>query len=215
MSLRIVSTLKKFRISMSFIATLNKAGQTWRARYLGWLFAALAAIHLTPNRITFLRFLSAPAFVLYFGTYPRKMTLVLLVACALDLVDGGLARYLKMENDRGKFWDVLVDHIVYVSAIFALMRTGAFSIDAFAYHLLIVPITFLLATIKESETTRTDWLIHPYYSIVYFKPVALALLVAYVGWGINAVDAGILVLNVLMTITAVFHAGVLARRWSH
>lgn len=199
---------------MSFIDNLNAAGQRWRARYLHWLFAGLAALHVTPNRLTFLRFLSAPAFIIFFGTYPRKMTLLLVVACTLDWIDGGLARYLKMESDRGKFWDVLVDHIVYVAAIFTLMSTGAFSVDAFAYQLLIAPITFLLATIKESEQRKTDWLIHPYYSIIYYKPFALALLVAYVGWGINAIDAGILVLNVAMTITAAYHTAVIARRWA-
>lgn len=200
---------------MPVIDSLNELGKRWRSRYLGWLFAGLARLHFTPNTLTFLRFLSAPAFILFFPTYPRKMTLVLAIACAIDWIDGGLARYLKMESDRGKFWDVLVDHIVYVAAIFTLMRTGAFSFDAMAYQLMIAPVTFLLATIKESETRATDWIIHPYYTIVYYKPFALLALFAYVGWGINVVDVVVLLINVLMTITAAYHAFIISRRWAN
>lgn len=199
---------------MSFIESINLWGQRWRGKYFGWLFTLLARIGFTPNRLTFLRFLSAPAFILFFSTYPRKMTLVLVIASFMDWVDGGLARFLKISSDRGKFWDVLVDHIVYVSALFALMRTGAFSYDAFAYQLMIAPITYLLATIKESESRKTDWLIHPYYSIVYFKPIALVAVVAYVGWGVNYIDIAMLILNVCMTATALWHAFVLSRRWA-
>lgn len=201
-------------ISMEIITTLNKRGQVWREKYFSWFFELLARCRFTPNRVTFLRFLASPAFILFFPVYPRKMTLVLLVACLLDFVDGGLARHLRIADDRGKFWDVLVDHILYVSAIFTLMMTGAFSVPAFAYQLLIAPITYLLATLKESEGKKTDWIIHPYYTIVYFKPVALLVLVLYVGWGILLVDQGILLLNVAMTAVAVSHAIVLARRWS-
>ncbi len=199
---------------MSFIDSVNTWGQRWRAKYLGWLFALLARMGFTPNRLTFLRFLSAPAFILLFSTYPRKMTLVLLIASFMDWIDGGLARHLKIASDRGKFWDVLVDHIVYVAALFALMRTGAFSYEAFAYQLMIAPITYLLATIKESEARKTDWLIHPYYSIVYYKPIALIAVVAYVGWGVNYIDVAMLLLNVCMTMTALYHAFVLSRRWA-
>ena len=199
---------------MHYIDRLNKASQRWRSQYLGWLFDALATIRLTPNRITFLRFLSAPAFILLFPTYPRKMTLVLVIACLFDWIDGGLARHLKIESDRGKFWDVLVDHIVYVAALFTVMRTGAVSVDAFAYQIMIAPIVFLLATIKESENRKTDWIIHPYYRVVYFKTFALLCLLLYVGWGINYLDVGILLLNVFMTLCAIYHAFVLSRRWA-
>lgn len=199
---------------MNIITRANTWGQTWRAKHLEWLFAFLAACRFTPNRITFLRFLAAPAFILFFPVYPRKMTLILLIACALDFVDGGLARYLKMADDRGKFWDVLVDHILYVAAIFTLLQTGAFSVGAFAYQLMIAPIMYLLATIKESEGSKTDWIIHPYYTVIYFKPVALGVLLVYVIWGINYVDAAMVLLNIAMTVAAAFFAAVLARRWS-
>lgn len=201
-------------LSMQWITKANEWGQRWRAKHLRWIFAAMAKAGLTPNRLTFIRFLSAPAFIVLFPTYPRKMVLLLVSVSLLDWFDGGLARYLRIESDRGKFWDVLVDHIVYVAAVFALLRTGAFSVDAFAYHLLIVPVTYLLATIKESEFTKSDWLIHPYYTIVYFKPLALLAVVAYVIWGVDYISPMIILLNVAMTGVALFHAAVLARRWA-
>lgn len=204
----------QFHIDMQWIKRANDWSQKARSRHLGWFFAVLSNIGITPNRLTFIRFLAAPAFMLFFATYPRKMTLVLLIASALDWFDGGLARYLKIASDRGKFWDVLVDHILYVTAVYTLLMTGAFAIGPFAYHLLLVPIVFLLATIKESEMSKTDWLIHPYYSIVYFKPLAIVALLAYVGWGINWIEPLLIVLNTIMTGVAAYHTVVLVRRWA-
>lgn len=199
---------------MHFIDVLNERSQAWRATWLKPVCRLLTALHITPNRLTFLRFLAGPAFFVYFPVYPRKMTLLLLVAAALDFVDGALARFQRVESDRGKFWDVLVDHTNYAFAILTMLMTQAFNTAGLAYHLLIMPVAYLLSTIKHSEKTKSDWIIHPYYTIVYYKPLALIALVLYVVWGYDTIDTTLLVLNIGMTIQAVWDATVLAHRWN-
>lgn len=198
---------------MKWIDRLNEAGQVWRHRWFKPLYKVLTAVGVTPNQLTGLRFLAGPAFWLYFPVYPRKMTLVLLIAGALDFIDGGLARYQGVDSDRGKFWDVLVDHLNYVFAILALISTQAFSAGLLSYHLLIAPVFFLLATIKESEGKKTDWLIHPYYSAVYYKPLAICSLLVYVTWGINTIHETALILNIAMTMQSLYYVVVLLNRW--
>ncbi|MBI4121715.1 MAG: CDP-alcohol phosphatidyltransferase family protein [Parcubacteria group bacterium] len=198
---------------MSWFEGINKKGQEWRAIWLKPIYQLLTALNVNSNHLTFLRFLAGPVFFFYFPVYPRKMTLLLIVAGLLDLVDGGLARYQKRESDRGKFWDVLVDHLTYVFAILALLSTQAFAATILGYQLLIAPVCYLLATIKESEGEKTDWIIHPFYSIVYFKPLVIAALLAYVIWGVDTMTITILLVNVWMTVHAVFDAITLAKRW--
>lgn len=198
---------------MRFIETLNTKSQVWRAYWLKPLYKVLTAIGVTPNALTFVRFLAGPAFFFYFPVYPRKMTLVLLIASAMDWLDGGLARYQGRQSDRGKFWDVLVDYLNYAFAILALLSTQAFDTVSLAYQLLIAPVCYLLAILKESEGKKTDWIIHPYYSIVYFKPLALAALLLYVIWGINTINITLFFLNAVMTIQAFYYVTALAKRW--
>jgi phosphatidylglycerophosphate synthase len=195
------------------IENLNQKSQVLRAKWLKPLYQLLTAVGATPNGLTFIRFLAGPVFFLYFPVYPRKMTLLLLIASAMDWVDGGLARYQGKDSDRGKFWDVLVDYLNYAFAILALLSTQAFDSVLMAYQLLIAPVCYLLAVLKESEGKKTDWIIHPYYSIIFFKPLALAALLLYVIWGINIINLTVLFLNVVMTVQAFYYVITLAQRW--
>lgn len=198
---------------MTKIDHFMKWGKRWRAKYMKPFFRLLTALRVRPNHITFVRALGGPAFVLIFPNCQIAAVGVIIVASLIDWIDGGLARYQKLSNDRGKFWDVLIDHLNYVFPVFTLIVVDSFNNAWLGYHLIIVPVLYLLATIKESEGKKTDWIIHPYYTIIYFKPIALLAIALYVFSEINIVNETVFSLNIAMTIWALYYSLVLSKRW--
>lgn len=199
---------------MPFLYALNERGKALRHRLLLPVFPWLSKAGLTANRITLLRALAGPAFIFLFPRYPRGAVTMMVVAGLLDWLDGGLARYQKNTSDRGKFWDVLVDHTNYVLPVYALLRSQLFDLDVVGYHLVVVPVVYLLSVLKESEELPTDWIIHPYYSLVYVKPVASLAFLLYVFAGIAYVNETLLALNFITTGLCVYLSVCLYQRWS-
>ncbi len=192
---------------------INKRGQQLRAKLFAPIFPILTKLGFTPMRLTCLRLIGGVVFVFMLPKAPKTAFIILMLAALLDWIDGGLARYQQVASDRGKFWDVLVDHTNYVLAVFAFIRLGVFSPVILSYHLVIVPILYLLATIKESEHRKTDWIIYPFYAIVYFKPVGILVAFLYIWFEINQVNLVIALLNAVMTLFAVRFAIELHQRW--
>lgn len=186
----------------------------FRAKLFRPVLVLLTKLRIKPNHLSFFRILGGLLFIYYFPTQPELAVIILLIFTLLDMVDGALARYQKNASDRGKFWDVLVDHLNYVLPLFGVVLAGIFSDVQIAYQLMIAPIVYLLATIVESEKTKTDWIIHPYYKIIYFKPFGLIAITLFAFTTINIVNETIFVLNIAMTLWTVYYIFVLNKRWS-
>lgn len=199
---------------MPFLYAFNEKGKAWRHRMLLPLYPWLVKVGLTANRLTFLRAWAGPVFVFLFPSRPQAAVLMMVIAGLLDWLDGGVARYQGRAGDRGKFWDVLVDHANYVFPVFTLLQSGDFDIDILGYHLLIVPVVYLLSVLKESEGLPTDWIIHPYYSLVYIKPVSSLALLLYVFGGLDYVNETLFALNVIASGLCLYLSYCLYRRWS-
>jgi phosphatidylglycerophosphate synthase len=195
------------------IDTFIEWGKKVRAQLFKPLFRFLTKMRIGPNHITFFRLLGIPLYLYYLPNKPALAVAALLIATVLDWFDGGLARHQKRDSDRGKFWDVLVDHILYVFAVFGLILLDQFSSILIAYQLLIGPITFLLATVAASEKTKTDWIIHPYYRTIYFKPWGVLALILYAFFDIDIVDETLWVVNIAMSLWTLYYVWVLLRRW--
>lgn len=199
---------------MMNIDQLVKGSQKIRDKSLLPLWKFLTFLRVTPNAITFARFLiGGVSFYFLYPLYPKLALSLVILSAMLDFLDGGLARYQKIASDRGKFWDVLVDHFNYVFPIYTFLVFESFSTAILSYQLLITPIVFLLATIADSEERKTDWIIHPYYKTIYFKIFGLLALVLYVYFSIDSVDIILLALNIAMTIWSLYYVWVLLKRW--
>jgi CDP-diacylglycerol--glycerol-3-phosphate 3-phosphatidyltransferase len=80
-----------------------------------------------PNKLTILRVLLVPIFVLFMltnlgGQYNNWISLVIFVAASLtDLLDGYLARKNNLVTNFGKFMDPLADKLLVCSALICLM----------------------------------------------------------------------------------------------
>jgi len=199
---------------MHFIDKIIKKNKSQRTVQLTPVLRFLTKLKITANIITFFRSFIGPLFVVFFPIYPKTFFIILIAAYLLDLIDGSLARFQKVAGDRGKFWDVFVDHTNYVFPVFTLLWFTEFDPRLISYHLLIVPIVYLLATIFKSERTKTDWIIHPYYSIVYFKPIMTAMIGFFAFNLFNFVNQTLFVFNVLMTVYTLFYIVRLKKRWA-
>ena len=188
--------------------------QRFRAKLFHPILVLLTKMRIRPNHISFFRLLGGILFIYFFPIQPQLAVIIIIIFGVLDIFDGALARYQKRASDRGKFWDVLVDHMNYVLPLFALILVETFSVVQVAYQLMIVPIVFLLATIVESEHSKTDWIIRPYYKTIYFKIFGMIAIFLYAFSSINVVNETLLGLNIAMTLWTVYYVFVLHRRWA-
>ena len=82
-----------------------------------------------PNKITLVRFLMIPLFVLVVSVWHNWLgdlaeLLIFAVASLTDAIDGHLARSRNLITDFGKFMDPLVDKMLVTSALIALVGMG-------------------------------------------------------------------------------------------
>lgn len=122
----------------------------------------------------------------------------------LDLIDGALARYLGVQNDKGRFFDSVVDNFMYGFAILGFIYLGIGFAWLLAYNILIEYITQLLITVKKCKKLPTDWLIHIAPDAPYFKTLGHAALLLFV-FGFNVINPVFFVLNTWLTLTAVYY----------
>lgn len=82
-----------------------------------------------PNKITMIRFLMIPFFVLVVSLWHNWVgdlvaLVIFAVASMTDAIDGHLARSRNLVTDFGKFMDPLVDKMLVTSALIALVGMG-------------------------------------------------------------------------------------------
>lgn len=81
-----------------------------------------------PNKITTVRMISVPFFLLFmladFPYHYLAALILFIAACVTDFFDGHLARHRDMVTNFGKFLDPLVDKMLTTSAFLAILEIG-------------------------------------------------------------------------------------------
>ena len=79
----------------------------------------------TANKITMLRIVLIPVFLLLASTDKRMAALaVYLIACITDFVDGYIARHYNQISNFGKFMDPLADKMLVLAAMCFFVENG-------------------------------------------------------------------------------------------
>ena len=190
-----------------------KAFHRWQAKYLKIILKFLADLNIKPNQITNFRLLLVLPLVyfLFFNIQLFWAGITYILFWVLDLFDGALARYLHVENDKGRFLDTVVDNFIYSVVILAMIYLVAANSLILAYHILIQITVQLLAIIKKREKEESNWLINAQANIPYFKAVSHIALAFYY-FGLNYLNPVYLLLNIWMTITSVYYFFVIQKK---
>lgn len=103
----------------------------------------------TPNKLTLLRVVLVPLFVmLFYLNFPAHYllaTLVFVAAAITDAIDGHLARKNHQITDFGKFLDPLADKVLVVTALSCFLQQQKVNIVVF---LLIVAREFMVSALR-------------------------------------------------------------------
>ncbi len=89
------------------------------------IVAGLAALHISPNTVSFSQVLVAIVVVLFMPSQPRVAFVLFVMAVGLDGLDGALARALKLATPFGALFDQYCDHIREVIVVSGLALYGA------------------------------------------------------------------------------------------
>lgn len=200
-------------VEKTSIDKLNDRGQKIRANLFEPLFRFLTYLRIRPNHITAFRLLSIPVYLYYIVLSPMIAVTAIIIGSLLDLFDGALARYQKTQSDRGKFWDVLVDHLLFVFGIFGVFFIGTVDPVQLGYLLVLAPVMFLLATIYASEGLKTDWIIHPYYRTIFIKPFGIGGLILYAFFSVDYLQEILFFVNIVMSFMTLYYVWELSKRW--
>ena len=191
---------------------LNEHFRSARGVWFKPILILLDRAGLTANKITNLRLVFAFIFIYWFFQEQFWSSIFMLFILLLDTVDGALARYQNKASDRGKFLDMVVDHIVYVITVFAMGALGA-DVVLVILNLAIIPLVYLLGVIHKGEGVPSDWIIKPYPRLSYLRlfPVAgffIATLLRY-----NVMDLALAISTVWAMILAVSYFIIIQLRW--
>lgn len=78
-----------------------------------------------PNKITIVRVIAVPFFVVLFNmNYPFQAAILFCVASATDALDGYIARKRGLVTNFGKIMDPLADKIIVIAALVLLVQNG-------------------------------------------------------------------------------------------
>ncbi len=116
-----------------------------------------AALGVTPNTLSGAGVLVMAGFAATAKNSPSWAVFMLVLAMLLDLNDGALARYLKVDNDRGKFTDMVCDSLVYTLFVVGMLHAGLLTPAAgllLAYFMLLSKV---MRSIWNASFLQTDW----------------------------------------------------------
>ncbi|MFC1598521.1 CDP-alcohol phosphatidyltransferase family protein [Patescibacteria group bacterium] len=183
----------------------KKFSSKWRAINFLPLLKLLARLKITPNKITAFRLLFAlPIIYCFYVGNLLGVLIFYLIFWFLDLVDGSLARYLKLQSDKGRFLDSVVDNFMYVFLVLGFIYLGAVKVCLLAYNIIFELFAQLLATIAKKANQPSDWVINVQPDLPYFKSLAHAALLLYF-FGYDILLPAFVLINCLLTITAIYY----------
>lgn len=201
---------------MDFTDRLNIKSQKFRAVFFRPLVRGLNSLGIVAETITLLRLIIAVLIFVLSLCLPIKIfwvSLIFLFVIFLDMVDGTLARSSGTFSDRGKFMDVFVDHTAYCFVVLFLIIKNLTNTPYAAFNLFIIPIAYLLATIKKEEGKPTDWIIKVYPRVVYLQIIPYFAFFSYSFFGYNFLNKAFIISDVWAVVLSFYYYIYITIKW--
>jgi len=120
-------------------------------RFLSWL-------HITPNMLTYSEIIIMFLFILFIQKNLILSSIFLLLAILFDSIDGPLARFQKIDSDKGKFIDVFIDILVFVMFIWGLIYANLLNELIGSILIFTLPFSRIFRIIYNNQFLKSDWL---------------------------------------------------------
>ncbi len=169
---------------------LAPARELLRAVYLP-IVKLLAALHVTPNQVSFSQVILGAMVVALVPSQPRLAFILFVAALALDGVDGALARETNRATKFGALFDQYCDHIREVTVVAGFALHGALNPFLAGLYGLAYPAFNLTLYLCNSYRAPVPLAIKSYL-IVY------PALFAYLWFGLNYLDPAVALSIALM-----------------
>ena len=155
------------------------------------LVRVLAALHVSPNAVSFSQVILAAVVIVLMPTHPRVAFLLFVAAIALDGVDGALARATHRATKFGALFDQYCDHAREVIVIAGLALYGALNPFLAGLYGVTYPGFNLTLYLCNSYRAPMPFAVKSYL-VVY------PALFAYLWFGVNILDAAVALSIMLM-----------------
>ena len=152
-------------------------GQHLRARWLNPLLRLLDRWRVTPDHITIASLGFGVLFVpLWYLQFPWLAWSALMLHVILDGVDGPLARFQKVDSQRGSFTDSFCDQVIVSVVTMAMMNDSTRIVDVWGGSLFILLYVGVLAMsmVRNALQVPYSWLVRPRFFL--FAAIAAELL---------------------------------------
>ncbi len=149
-------------------------GQRVRGWWLGPTLELMTRAGVSPDLVTLLSGICGVAFApLWLYGFPGLALLGLGLHCALDGLDGPLARYQQRASPRGSFTDTFTDQVVVTAVAVAWMiqHSNAWAIGLGGCYIFLYTLVVAMAMVRNALAVPYTWLIRPRF----FMFAALAL----------------------------------------
>ncbi|PIR87628.1 MAG: hypothetical protein COU10_03605 [Candidatus Harrisonbacteria bacterium CG10_big_fil_rev_8_21_14_0_10_45_28] len=200
------------KTSESSIDRLNLFFRAFRAKIFKPILVVFNVVGLTANHITNFRFLGAIIFPFWFYYRPASASIFIVIIIFFDTLDGALARFQNKASDKGKFLDVFTDRIVHSSIVFSFFWLGA-GVHLVAYQLVIMPVAYLLSSIKKGETLPTDWIIQTYPRLSWVSLWPIVAFLALIWLKVDYLNESLWLSNILASIMSLYYFVILQAGW--
>ncbi len=171
--------------------------QLMRDRFFEPVCSFFTKAGIKPNHLTFLNLLMVIPFIYFLSGSPIVSFFVLLLSVILDSLDGCLARYQKINSEKGALLDIGVDHFILFSVVLAFIFTK--TIDGFwgaAYglnYMLMIGLVMAMRSMK----------LHV-FPIVRSKYYLYGLWALFIFTGLSYLDLFLVFFSIYMFLTNLF-----------
>lgn len=115
-------------------------------------------LNLSPNHLSFLGVFSMIIFLVFGDTNIKLGIFFVCLSILFDWMDGPLARFKKIDSDKGKFIDMACDNLSFTIFVISILKFGIISGPIASLLVYFMLTSKILRAIFRAPIIKSDWL---------------------------------------------------------